>query len=68
MTGMAIDDKMPVSPHPRSGDRFITVGPENEVQELYLPGKKDGEIERRGILPARFVPMTVANAGKEKAP
>jgi hypothetical protein len=38
------------------------------VRELYLPGKKDGEIERRGILQARFVPMTGANVGKEKAP
>jgi len=47
----------------REGGRMIIpVGPENQVQELYLLEKRDGNIEQRSILPVRFVPMT----GKEK--
>lgn len=47
----------------REGGRMIIpVGPENQVQELYLLEKRDGKIEQRSILPVRFVPMT----GKEK--
>jgi protein-L-isoaspartate(D-aspartate) O-methyltransferase len=41
------------------GGRMITpVGPENRVQELYLLEKRSGKIEKRSILPVRFVPMT----------
>ncbi len=48
----------------REGGRMvIPVGPENQVQELYLLEKRGGKIERRSILPVRFVPMT----GKKKA-
>lgn len=47
----------------REGGRMIIpVGPENQVQELYLLEKRGGKIEQRAILPVRFVPMT----GKEK--
>lgn len=43
----------------REGGRMIIpVGPENRVQELYLLEKRGGRIERRSILPVRFVPMT----------
>lgn len=46
----------------REGGRMIIpVGPENRVQELYLLEKHGGKVERRSILPVRFVPMT----GKE---
>ena len=27
-------------------------------QELYLLEKKDGKVEKRAVLPVRFVPMT----------
>ena len=53
----------------REGGRLvIPVGPQHEVQELDLLEKKEGKIERRGILPVRFVPMTGAPGEKEKAP
>jgi protein-L-isoaspartate(D-aspartate) O-methyltransferase len=43
----------------REGGRMvIPVGPENEVQELYVLEKRGGRVERRAILPVRFVPMT----------
>lgn len=43
----------------REGGRMVVpVGPENEVQELYLLEKRGGKVERRAILPVRFVPMT----------
>lgn len=43
----------------REGGRMIVpVGPQNTVQELYLLEKRDGKVERRSILPVRFVPMT----------
>ena len=43
----------------REGGRMvIPVGPENEVQELYVLEKRGGRVERRVILPVRFVPMT----------
>ncbi len=46
----------------REGGRMvIPVGPENGVQELYLLEKRGGKIERRAILPVRFVPMTGGN-------
>jgi len=40
------------------GRMVIPVGPENEVQHLYLMRKRDGEVKRESILPVRFVPMT----------
>jgi protein-L-isoaspartate(D-aspartate) O-methyltransferase len=47
----------------REGGRMIIpVGPENQVQELYLLEKRGSRIEQRSILPVLFVPMT----GKEK--
>lgn len=43
----------------REGGRMvIPVGPQGEVQELYLLEKTEGSIEKRAILPVRFVPMT----------
>lgn len=43
----------------REGGRMvIPVGPQGEVQELYLLEKAEGLIEKRAILPVRFVPMT----------
>ena len=43
----------------REGGRMvIPVGEEGTVQELYLLEKREGRIERRAILPVRFVPMT----------
>jgi protein-L-isoaspartate(D-aspartate) O-methyltransferase len=42
----------------REGGRMIIpVGPAGN-QELYLLRKKDGIVERRAVLPVRFVPMT----------
>ena len=53
----------------REGGRMvIPVGAENEIQELYALRKKDGNVERRGILPVRFVPMTGADRTGEEAP
>lgn len=40
------------------GRMIIPVGPEQGVQELYLLEKRDGQIERKAVLPVRFVPMT----------
>jgi protein-L-isoaspartate(D-aspartate) O-methyltransferase len=45
------------------GRMIIPVGPLGN-QELYLLRKREGKVERRAILPVRFVPMT----GKERAP
>lgn len=43
----------------REGGRMvIPVGPENQVQDLYVLEKRDGKIEKRSILPVRFVRMT----------
>jgi len=43
----------------REGGRMvIPVGPQNEVQELYLLEKVEGQIRQKAILPVRFVPMT----------
>ncbi len=43
----------------RDGGRMIIpVGPEGGIQELVLLTKREGELERRGVLPVRFVPMT----------
>lgn len=40
------------------GRMMIPVGEEYGVQELYLLEKKEGKIEKRSVLPVRFVPMT----------
>ncbi len=40
------------------GRMMIPVGKESAVQELYLLEKKDGKVEKKSILPVRFVPMT----------
>ena len=39
------------------GRMMIPVGPAHD-QSLYLLEKKDGKVQRRAILPVRFVPMT----------
>lgn len=39
------------------GRMIIPVGPAND-QKLYLLEKKGGKVERRAVLPVRFVPMT----------
>ena len=39
------------------GSLIIPVGP-REVQELYLLEKSGGQMQRRAVLPVRFVPMT----------
>jgi protein-L-isoaspartate(D-aspartate) O-methyltransferase len=46
------------------GHMIIPVG-ETSVQELYLLEKKNGRVERRAVLPVRFVPMT-GEAQKKK--
>jgi protein-L-isoaspartate(D-aspartate) O-methyltransferase len=40
------------------GRMIIPVGPQNAPQELVLLQKNAGVIERRNVLPVRFVPMT----------
>lgn len=40
------------------GRMIIPVGPQGEPQELILLTKRAGQIERRNVLPVRFVPMT----------
>lgn len=53
----------------REGGRMvIPVGGESEIQELYLLEKQAGKIERRSILPVRFVPMTGSREIPEAAP
>lgn len=53
----------------REGGRMvIPVGAENEVQELYFLEKSEGKIQRRSILPVRFVPMTGAEGGGREIP
>lgn len=53
----------------REGGRMvIPVGAESEIQELYLLEKQAGKIERRSILPVRFVPMTGSREIPEAAP
>jgi protein-L-isoaspartate(D-aspartate) O-methyltransferase len=48
----------------REGGRMVVpVGPQNAVQELYLLEKREGKVERRAILPVRFVPMTGGATG-----
>lgn len=45
------------------GRMVIPVGPQDEVQELYLLEKRGVHVEKRAILPVRFVPMTGEKAG-----
>lgn len=46
----------------RDGGRMIIpVGPEGGAQELVLLTKREGVLERQGVLPVRFVPMTGTN-------
>lgn len=40
------------------GRMVIPIGPQNEIQELYLMKKINGGIVRQTIAPVRFVPMT----------
>ena len=40
------------------GRMIIPVGSSSGAQELYLLEKKNGRLERRAVLPVRFVPMT----------
>ncbi len=40
------------------GRMMIPVGPDGGVQELYLLTKIAGQLDRRAVLPVRFVPMT----------
>ncbi len=40
------------------GRMMIPVGEESAVQELYLLEKRDGKVEKKSVLPVRFVPMT----------
>lgn len=40
------------------GRMMIPVGTEFGVQELYLLEKREGKIEKKAVLPVRFVPMT----------
>jgi protein-L-isoaspartate(D-aspartate) O-methyltransferase len=42
----------------KEGGRMIVPVGQNFVQELYLLEKKGGRVERRAVLPVRFVPMT----------
>lgn len=46
------------------GRMIIPVGDEGTVQELVLLEKKEGRIERRALLPVRFVPMTGESENK----
>jgi protein-L-isoaspartate(D-aspartate) O-methyltransferase len=46
------------------GRMMIPVGPSHD-QSLYLLEKKSGKVERRAVLPVRFVPMT-GDQGKSK--
>ena len=48
-----------------SGRMIIPVGAAF-AQELYLLEKKEGKLERRAVLPVRFVPMTGEAQGKPK--
>ncbi|MES2658068.1 MAG: protein-L-isoaspartate(D-aspartate) O-methyltransferase [Verrucomicrobiota bacterium] len=54
-------DKIPqplVDQLAEGGRMIIPVGGENEPQQLILLVKKAGKIERKNVLPVRFVPMT----------
>lgn len=60
-------DKVPAALVDQLGDggrMVIPVGRENGPQELYLLTKRDGKLERRAVLPVRFVPMTGAASPK----
>ena len=52
----------------RDGGRMIIpVGSQALGQELYLLEKRGGKIERRSVLPVRFVPMTGKAQGVERS-
>jgi len=40
------------------GRMIIPFGKEDTVQELYLLEKKNGKVQKKSVLPVRFVPMT----------
>jgi protein-L-isoaspartate(D-aspartate) O-methyltransferase len=40
------------------GRMIIPVGNEAGIQELYLLNKKNGQVQKKAVLPVRFVPMT----------
>jgi len=40
------------------GRMIIPVGPQGGIQELYLLEKRRGRVDRKAVLPVRFVPMT----------
>ncbi|MGI8601977.1 MAG: protein-L-isoaspartate(D-aspartate) O-methyltransferase [Verrucomicrobiales bacterium] len=42
----------------KEGGRMIIPVGEREIQELYVLEKKAGNVEKRAVLPVRFVPMT----------
>jgi protein-L-isoaspartate(D-aspartate) O-methyltransferase len=48
----------PLAQQLKEGGRMIVPVGERTAQELYLLEKRDGKIERRAVLPVRFVPMT----------
>ena len=51
----------PLAEQLKEGGRLIIpVGPQYE-QQLYLLEKRDGKVQRRAVLPVRFVPMTGRN-------
>ncbi len=54
----------PLAEQLKDGGRMIIPVGEQGVQELYLLEKKAGKIERRAVLPVRFVPMTGAAEGR----
>jgi len=45
------------------GRMIIPVGPAGD-QELYLLQKREGRVEKRAVLPVRFVPMTGGPASR----
>ncbi|NNC89789.1 MAG: protein-L-isoaspartate(D-aspartate) O-methyltransferase [Akkermansiaceae bacterium] len=47
------------------GRMIIPVGAQGRVQSLYVMAKKDGKVERKSVMPVRFVPMT-GEAGKKR--
>lgn len=47
------------------GTIVIPIGPENQIQELYVMKKVNGELVRQRVAPVQFVPMTRENKGKD---
>ncbi|MBI3012562.1 MAG: protein-L-isoaspartate O-methyltransferase, partial [Elusimicrobia bacterium] len=49
----------PLASQLKEGGRMvIPVGPENDVQELYLLTKVNGQLFQKSVAPVRFVPMS----------